>query len=77
MTLGFRLEVDENGAPLGYNAASSGNSLLTFRDNLAFSSSRVKNPSSIIDPYRWDRMPGNVSRELPLLAALWPRRAQF
>ena len=77
MTLGFRREVDENGAPLGYNAASSGNSLPTFRDNLMFSSSRVKNPFSIIDPCRWDRMPGNVSRELPLLAALKPRRAQF
>jgi hypothetical protein len=47
MTLGFRCEVDENGAPLDYNAASSG----TFRDNLSFSSSRVKNSSSI-DPCR-------------------------
>jgi hypothetical protein len=31
---GFRHEVDENCALLGYYAASSGNSLPTFRDNL-------------------------------------------
>jgi len=30
----FRCEVDENCALLGYQAASSGNSLPTFRDNL-------------------------------------------
>jgi len=32
---GFRREVDENCALLGYYAASSGNSLTTFRDNLS------------------------------------------
>jgi len=31
---GFRRDVDENCAVLGYYAASSGNSLPTFRDNL-------------------------------------------
>jgi hypothetical protein len=36
MTLGFRREVDEDGAPLGYNAASNGNPLPTFRDNPSF-----------------------------------------
>ena len=36
MILGFRREVDENGAPLGYNAASSGNSLPTFRETYVF-----------------------------------------
>jgi len=32
---GFRRAVEENWALLGYNAASSGNSLTTFRDNLS------------------------------------------
>jgi hypothetical protein len=32
---GFRREVDENCALLGHYAASSGNSLPTFRDNLS------------------------------------------
>jgi len=41
---GFRLEVIQNCALLGYYAASSGNSLPTFRDNLSVPSSRVKNP---------------------------------
>jgi hypothetical protein len=40
---GFRRQVDENCALLGYYAASSGNSLLTFRDNLSFPSSGVNN----------------------------------
>jgi len=37
---GFRREVDENCALLGYYAASSGNSLPTFRDNLSVPSER-------------------------------------
>jgi len=40
----FRREVAENCALLGHYAASSGNSLLTFRDNLSVSSSGFKNP---------------------------------
>ena len=40
---GFRSDVDENCALLGYYAASSGNSLPTFRDNLSIPSSRVEN----------------------------------
>jgi hypothetical protein len=39
---GFRSEVNTNRALLGYFVASSGNSLLTFRDNLSVPSSRVK-----------------------------------
>jgi hypothetical protein len=35
--------IDENCALLGYYAASSGNSLPTFRDNLSVPSSKVKN----------------------------------
>jgi hypothetical protein len=39
---GFRRDVDENCALLGYDAASSGNTLPTFRDNISVPSSRVK-----------------------------------
>jgi len=44
MIAGFRPEVDGNCALPGYSAASSGNSLPTFRDNLSVPSSGVKNP---------------------------------
>ena len=37
-------EVDKNCTLLGYYPASSGNFLPTFRDNLTFPSSRIKNP---------------------------------
>jgi hypothetical protein len=37
-------EVDERCAFLGYYAASTGNSLPTFRDNISVASSRMKNP---------------------------------
>jgi hypothetical protein len=46
VNLGFRREVDENCALLSYYAASSGNFLPTFRDNLSATSSRVKNQVS-------------------------------
>jgi hypothetical protein len=42
---GFRREVAENCALLGCYAASSGNSLLTFRDNLSVPSSGIENPN--------------------------------
>ena len=38
----FRREVDKNCALLGYYAASNGNSLPTFRDNLSVPSSRIE-----------------------------------
>jgi len=38
---GFRREADRNCAVMGYYAASNGNLLLTFRDNLSVPSSRV------------------------------------
>jgi hypothetical protein len=41
---GFRCEVDEGCAFPGYNAASCGNFLLTFRGSLSVPSSRIKNP---------------------------------
>ena len=39
MILGFRLEVDESCVLLDYYAASSGNFLPTFRDNISVPSS--------------------------------------
>jgi len=54
----FRRDEGEHCALLGYCAASSGNSLPTFRDNLPVPSSsaknpRKKNPSWILDPWKW------------------------
>jgi len=63
---GFHLEVDENCALLGYDAASSGNSLPTFRDDLLVPSSRVKS-KNLKDGT--DKLFRNVGKELPLLAA--------
>jgi len=40
----FRREVDENCALLGYDTASSGNSLPTFQDNLSVLSATLKIP---------------------------------
>jgi hypothetical protein len=42
MISGFRREVDEIYAVVGYYAGCSGNFLPTFRDNLSVSNSRVK-----------------------------------
>jgi hypothetical protein len=42
MITGFRHEVDENCALLGYYAASSGVFLQTFRDNISVPSLRAK-----------------------------------
>ena len=46
----FRREVAENCPLLGYYAASSGNFLPTFRDNLPVPSSWVMNPKKIMNP---------------------------
>ena len=59
MISGFRRKVDENYALLGYYAASSGNSLPTFRDNLWVPSVKANGQ---IDSR-------NVGEELLLLAA--------
>jgi len=40
----FQRDVVKNCAVLGHCAASSGNYLSTFRDNLSIASARVKNP---------------------------------
>ena len=61
MISGFRLKVDENCPLLGYYAASSGNSILTFQDNLLVRSSRVQEDGT-------DRLSQNISKELLQLA---------
>jgi hypothetical protein len=43
VTSGFRRDANQNCTLLGYNAASSGNPLLTFRDNVSVAFSRAKN----------------------------------
>jgi len=55
---GFRREVAENFAPLGYYATSSGNFLPTFWDNLSIASLGFKNGLS-----------RNDVKKLPLVAA--------
>jgi len=57
---GFRREVAENCALLGYYAASGGNFLPTFRDNLSVLRVQL-NPEDLLS--------GNVGKKLPLLAA--------
>jgi len=47
VTSDLRREADDNRAPPGYYTANSGNSLLTFRENLSVPSSRVKNRSKM------------------------------
>ena len=59
---GFRREVDENCAPLGYYATRSGNSLTTFRDNLFV-------PFSGNTEDVTDKLSRNVGKKLPLLVA--------
>jgi len=69
----FRLccKVDENYAVLGCYTVNSDDSLPTFQDNLSILSSEVKNanPSFLTLENRAERLPRNIGRELPLLAA--------
>jgi hypothetical protein len=68
MISGFRREVDENCALLGYYAARSGNFLPTFLDNQSVPSSGVK--GGFLTPEDGtDRFSRNVGKVLPLLAA--------
>ena len=56
---GLRRKVEQNCALLGYYAASSGNSLPTFRDSV-----------SVLTPENGtDMLSRNTGKELPLLAA--------
>ena len=59
MISGFRRQIDENCALLGFYAAISGNSLSTFRDNLRFLTLEDET----------DRLSRNDRKELLLLAA--------
>jgi hypothetical protein len=63
--LGFRREVDENCAPLGYYAASSGNSVTTFRDNLSVPSHLLQGSRIILED-GVGRLSRNVGKELTL-----------
>jgi hypothetical protein len=69
---GFCHSVDEKCAPLGYYAASSGNTILSFWDNPSLPSARVKNPFFLVGFLTLEdgtnRLSQN-SKELPLLAA--------
>jgi hypothetical protein len=62
MISGFRSDVDEICALLGYYAATSGNPLPTFRDNVSVPFSMFKK----FKEKRWDR---KVGKGLPLEAA--------
>jgi len=64
---GFRRDVDEISALLGYYAVYSGNSLPTFRDNLSVPSLRVKKSLTLEDGT--DMLSRNVGKELPHYAA--------
>jgi hypothetical protein len=70
---GFRREITENFALLGYYAASGGDFSRTFRDNLLVPTSGFKNPDNkkglLSTDYGTDRLSRNVGKELPLLAA--------
>ena len=62
--LGFRREGDENSALLGFYAATSGNFVPTFRDNLSVPSSGGLTPED-----GTDRFSRNYGTKLALLAA--------
>jgi hypothetical protein len=64
---GFRRDVNEIWAFVRYYAAKSGNSVLTFRDNLTVPSSEVKKSQTL--KYWTARLLRNVGNELTLFAA--------
>jgi len=65
---GFHREVDENYALQGCYTESSGNFLLTFRDNRSVASSESKNPKVTLRMGP-DRSSRNVGKKFPLLSA--------
>jgi hypothetical protein len=74
MISGFRSDVDEISALLGYNAASSGNPLPIIRDNVSVPSSRVKKSSEASLDFLTledgtDTLYRNFGKGLPLDAA--------
>jgi hypothetical protein len=65
---GFRRDVDEICALLGCYAASNGDPLPTFRDNLSGASSRVKKSKKTLEDGT-DTLPRNVGKGLQVDAA--------
>jgi len=61
MISGFRREIDEIGALVGYYAAYSDNSSPTFRDNISVPLMTLEDET--------DRLSRNVGKELPLYHA--------
>jgi hypothetical protein len=72
--LGIRCEVDESWSRLCYFVAGAGNFLPIFWDNLSVLSSRIKHLAPEDGTVMLSR---NVDKKLLLLAAFYPRRAQF
>ena len=68
MTSDFRREADDHCALLGYDAASRGNFLQTFRDGLSVPASGVKN-KNLTPEDGTDRFSRNVCKKLQLLVA--------
>jgi len=66
---GFRREVDKNCPLLVYYAASSGNSLPMFQDNLSVPSSTAKKSWTLIFEDGTDRSSRNIGMELTLRVA--------
>jgi hypothetical protein len=74
MILGFSRDIDKICPIMGYYAASSGNSLPKFRNNVSVSPSMVKNFKKqdlefLAFEEGTDRLSRSVGRELPLDAA--------
>jgi len=62
-----KIYINENCCLLGYYAASSGNCLRAFRDNISVSSLSVKNPFLTLEDGT-DRLSRNFGKQLPLFA---------
>jgi hypothetical protein len=75
----YEIRVQEICALLGHYAASCGNCLPTFRDNVSVTSSRVKSPRRkglLILEVGTGTSSRNVGKQLPNDSA-YPRRVQF
>jgi hypothetical protein len=73
--LGFRLEFYEICALLGCYAASSGNPLPTFRDNVSAPSSRAKNMGAIWCPETSVKDDHSTPRNTPAERRYWKQNA--
>jgi hypothetical protein len=66
---GLRRDVDKNCAHPVHYAASSGNFLPTFRDNLSVPSSRVKSKVDLTSEDGAERLSRNAGAQLPFYTA--------